>query len=105
MKITPSQYSQTLYDLVQDKTEQEIESIIKKFIQILIKNNDIVKINKIIEKFNNLWDTKACIIEAEITSAKELNNDTVLLLNKFIASSSAIKIFAIFYSNFLSEIK
>ena len=91
MKTTPKQYARTLYDIVQDKNEQEISNTIKKFVQVLINNNDTVKIKKIIDNFNDIHDINNGIVQAEIVSARKLDKDIVKLLNDYIIKLLDVK--------------
>jgi F-type H+-transporting ATPase subunit delta len=91
MKITNKQYAKTLYKLVDGKNKNEVEKIIKEFVAILSENNDLGKIKKIIEAFSVIWDKEKSMVEAEITSAKELDKDMVRLLNGYIVKLSGAK--------------
>lgn len=84
MKISQKQYAQALYELVNGKSEQEIISVIEKFVKVLINNNDTGKINKIVSSFSDIWNEKNGIVEAEIVSARKLDDQIVKLLNGYI---------------------
>ena len=91
MKITPKQYAQALHDIVQDKNEQDVSVTIKKFVKVLIDNNDTVKIKKIIDNFNNIYNDNNGVVQAEVVSAKKLDKDIVKLLNSYIVKLLDIK--------------
>lgn len=91
MKIAPKQYAESLYDSVSDKPKNEIKKVIEGFARILISNNDISKLDKIIEQFSLIWKKEGGIVEAEIKSARELDKQVVKLLNNYIASLSGAK--------------
>ena len=88
MKITAKQYAESLYEAVQDKNNSQIKNSINNFFSILIQNNDIAKAEEIAKEFEKIWNTEQGIIEAEVVSAKELNNKIVKLLNNYIAELS-----------------
>ena len=88
MKITAKQYAESLYEAVQDKNNSQIKNSINNFFSILIQNNDIAKAEEIAKEFEKIWNTEQGIIEAEVVSAKELDNKIVKLLNNYIAELS-----------------
>ena len=50
MKITAKQYARALYELTLNKTENEIEKIITRFVENLAHNNDLVIAEKLVKK-------------------------------------------------------
>ncbi|MFH1661984.1 MAG: ATP synthase F1 subunit delta [Candidatus Falkowbacteria bacterium] len=90
MKITSKQYAQSLYQVVKEK-ECDVSDTVKKFIKILVSNNDISKADKIIEDFIKIWNKEEKIIEAEITSSRELDKEIVKSLNHYISELSGAK--------------
>lgn len=84
MKITATQYANTLYELTADKPKQEINNVIASFARVLMKNNQLKMAGKIIEKFNGIYNQKNGIVEAEITSREKLSSELSSKLNKFV---------------------
>ena len=91
MKVTPKQYAQTLYEIVQDKPEQEVADKIKKFAQVLINNNDAAKIEKIINSFSDVWNEENQVLPVEIVGARKLDEDIIKLLQDYIIKLSGAK--------------
>ncbi len=88
MKITPKQYSESLYQAVQNKKDSEVKDAIGNFVKVLISNNDISKADEIIKQFVGIWNKEQGIVEAEVVSAKELDNKIAKLLNNYIVKLS-----------------
>lgn len=95
MKITPKQYGEALYQAVKGlpagkagKKDSQVKSGIENFIKVLVSNNDISKLDKIVEQFGKIWNREESIVEAEITSARELDKKIIKLLNGYIAELS-----------------
>jgi ATP synthase F1 delta subunit len=88
MKISPKQYAQALFEVTVEAKEKEIKSALQKLALILVKNNDLGKLNKIFSIFSELWNKNQGIVEAEITSARELDSKIVKLLNGYIIKLS-----------------
>jgi len=88
MKITPKQYALALYGSIKDEKTEKIKVILNEFVNVLSKNNDILKSEKIILEFEKTWNKKKGIVEAEIISANDLDKPIVKLLNEYIAKLS-----------------
>ncbi len=77
MKISVSQYATALYDLTAEKSKREIDGVVKKFSELLRKNNQLKLADKIISKFNDIYNQKHRIVEAEVTTARRLASHQV----------------------------
>lgn len=88
MRITPKQYAEALYQAVQNKKDSEVKSAVNNFAGIVAENDDLKKVNKIIEQFSKLWNEKKGIVEAEVFSVCELDKSIISLLKKYIAKLS-----------------
>ncbi|MDD4333209.1 MAG: ATP synthase F1 subunit delta [Patescibacteria group bacterium] len=88
MKINPKQYAIALYESVKDKKDSEVKHVTKQFGELLKKNGDLAKLDKIISQFNVVWNEKEGIVDAEIESARELDQKIVKLLNNYIIELS-----------------
>jgi len=91
MKPTAKQYAESLYQAVRGKKDSEVRNVIKNFVKVLISNNDISQADKIIKQFEKIWDINEGVVEAEVVSAKELDNKIVKLLNGYIAELAGAK--------------
>lgn len=89
MKITPKQYAITLYSVI--KKDDNIKDAVRKFIKVLVDNNDISKSDKIVEEFIKIWDRENGIINAKVASARKLDNESVKSINDYILESSKAK--------------
>ena len=81
MKITPKQYAISLYESTKNVDEVEINKRIKRFINILKKNNDLFLVDKIIDKFHECYREERNISKIEITSNAKMDS---AILNKII---------------------
>jgi len=84
MKILAKQYALSLYQALENKNNAEVKNVIKKFIIILIKNNQLTKIDEIIREFIKIWNREKKIIEAELTGARELKSDVIKNIRNYI---------------------
>ncbi|MDP2830467.1 MAG: F0F1 ATP synthase subunit delta, partial [bacterium] len=88
MKITPKQYGEALYQSVINKKDSRIKAVLDNFVKLLIDNNDISKLDKIIGRFKKTWNSEEGVVEAEAVSARELDKKIVKLLNDYIVQLS-----------------
>ena len=92
MKITPKQYATGLFQAIRNKQATETTTIIDSFVAMLAKNNDIVKVDKIIAAFSALWNTEHGIITSEITAAKDLDKETRDAIRAFVLRTSGASV-------------
>jgi F-type H+-transporting ATPase subunit delta len=91
MKITPSQYAKTLYELTLNKSKNEVDVLVTEFTKLLQKKNQVKLLPKIIEKFNEIWNKNNGIIEAEIMSREKLNDELRNKLRNYISNKYKAK--------------
>ncbi len=91
MLYSPKQYAQALYDSLKDVKEGEIDLIFKNFYSILLRNNDLKLINKIIGKIEEIDKEERGVVEVEVTGAKEIDKDLVSKLRNLIGKKAEIK--------------
>ncbi|EKE16113.1 MAG: hypothetical protein ACD_11C00030G0021 [uncultured bacterium] len=84
MKISIKQYAQTLFDLTDGKSEQEISDVVKKFFVVLKKDGQIKNSKRIIEKFSETWNVVNGIVEAEVTTISAMEKATSDKIEKFV---------------------
>lgn len=91
MKYSPKQYAQALYESLKDVKEGETDLVFKNFYSILLRNNDLKIINKIIEKIEEIDKEKRGVMEVEVTGAKEIDKDLVSKLHSLIGKKAEIR--------------
>jgi len=87
MKYSAKQYAQALYDSLK---EDEKELVFKNFYALLIRNNDLKLINKIIEKIEEIDKEERGVVEVEVSSVKKLEGETIEKLRKLIGKKAEI---------------
>ncbi|MDQ1284420.1 MAG: F-type H+-transporting ATPase subunit delta [Patescibacteria group bacterium] len=75
MRITAQQYAQSLYEATKGKSQNEVGGLVEKFTQVLAKNSQLRLKDSIIKKFGSIYNQKNGIVEAEVTSREELEED------------------------------
>ncbi|MCD4704729.1 ATP synthase F1 subunit delta [bacterium] len=91
MRITPKQYAKLLLEMLYQQDEVNIKIEIGKFIKLLIHKNELKNYQKIIKEFIKLWNKKEGIIEAEIFTARPINDDLVDYMENFIKKRTGAK--------------
>lgn len=77
MKYNPRQYAKALYESLKDVKEDEIDSVFRNFYAILLRNNDLKLINKIIEKIEEIDKEERGVVEVEVTGVKEIDKEKI----------------------------
>ncbi len=84
MKITPKQYALSLYESTQNADKDEVSKRIKRFINILKKNNDLSQTEKIIRCYYQHYRKVKNITKIEIKSSEKLGSNIISkILQKF----------------------
>lgn len=91
MKYSPKQYAKALYESLKEAKEDKVDFIFKNFYTVLLRNNDLKLINKIIEKIEEIDKEERGVVEVEITSAKEIDKDLVSKLRNLIGKKAEIR--------------
>ena len=91
MRYTPRQYAKALYESLKDVKEGEVDLVFKNFYSILLRNNDLKLINKIIEKIEEIDKEERGVVEVEVTGAKEIDKDLVSKLRNLIGKKAEIQ--------------
>lgn len=86
MKIKPKQYAKGLIESIKEMEEKEAKDAIRKFANIIVRNNQISQLDEIIKHFELLWNKQKGIIDVEIISANKLDKETSKLLENYISS-------------------
>jgi len=91
MKISPKQYAAALFESLLDVDDKDVSQIVKKFAALLRTNNESYKLGRIVKEFDGLWNKNFSVIEAEISSAREINEETEQALKLYIRKSLKVK--------------
>lgn len=84
MKLSAKQYAKTLYEITKDKSQSEIDEIVSKFVKFLVSNNQVKMAEKIISRFQEIYNEQEGILEAEITSREKISNDLLDKISSFV---------------------
>lgn len=88
MKIKPKQYAMGLFESLVSAGENEQKEIVASFSALLIGNNDISKLEAVLEHFGNMWNKYKDTAETEIISAHELDEKILKSLKKLVSEKA-----------------
>ncbi len=91
MKISATQYANALYELTEGEEKARIDAVAKKFTQLLIKNRQNKLVGKIIEKFNEIYNRKNGIIEAEVTTREKVSTEVYTQVRTYVSTKYKAK--------------
>jgi len=84
MKVSTLQYAKTLLELTENKSQEDVLDIVKKFADQLKKDGQLKNAGKIMEKFSDIYNKQHGIVVAEIVSRVEMRNDELKKIEEFI---------------------
>lgn len=84
MKITATQYANSLYELTAEKTKHEIDGVVESFLKVLVKKRQLKLAKKIIAKFSEISNREKGVVEATVISARDNNQETRNKIEKYI---------------------
>ena len=88
-RISAKKYAGALYEaLVGKESREEIDQVLKNFADLLIRKNDLSKLDLVIQEFFKLWNQRKGVVESEVVSARELDEETLEILKSFIKDLS-----------------
>ena len=76
-KTSNKQYAEALYEVTQDLKGSDLSSVIKTFVEILVRDHKLKQGDNIIAEFERTVKKASGVVELEITSARELDKKTV----------------------------
>ncbi len=85
-------YAVALYEALRGTNEKELENIIKNFVAMLGKRGIIGRADRIISDFIDYYNEREGIVNVEITSARELEDDICGKIVKHLEKSLGEKI-------------
>jgi F-type H+-transporting ATPase subunit delta len=91
MKIKDKQYAVALYESVAGKKAGEVKAVLENFVKVLVKNNDLGRMGRIIKFFVDIWSKQKNEIDAEIISARNVSQDVVRSIFEFITEKTNAK--------------
>ncbi|MEI8344357.1 MAG: ATP synthase F1 subunit delta [Candidatus Moraniibacteriota bacterium] len=91
MKINILQYAQTLLDLTDGKSEQEVLDVINKFAEQLKSDGQLKNADKIMEKFSEIYNKKNGIVKAEVVTRYKLHDAKLKEIESYIKTKYAAK--------------
>ncbi|MFA5420808.1 MAG: F0F1 ATP synthase subunit delta [Patescibacteria group bacterium] len=91
MKIKAKQYAQALFEELSNKSEGDKSGVVERFVGILIKDNNVSQIEKIIYYFEKIWNKEYSIVEAELKTSQKVGDETRNLLIDYLKKVSEVE--------------
>ena len=89
MKYSPQQYAQALYESLKDAKDADL--VFRNFYGLLVRNNDLKLLSKIIEKIEEIDKKERGVIEVKVSSVKKLDSNVIEKLQQIIGKKTDIK--------------
>lgn len=85
MRYSPKQYAQALYESLKEVKDADL--VFRNFYSILLRNNDLKLLSKIIEKIEEIDKEKRGVVEVKIASTKKIEPEIIEKLRKLIKNA------------------
>lgn len=84
MKVSSKQYAQVLYKLTKDKSSEEVDIVVKKFVANLRSKQKLNSIDQVIKQFVKIYNKENSIVEAIVSTGREVDEKTVENIKKIL---------------------
>ncbi|KKQ52786.1 MAG: ATP synthase subunit delta [Parcubacteria group bacterium GW2011_GWD2_38_11] len=84
MKITVKQYSQTLFELTENKSQEDILVIVSKFAEQLKNDGQLKNAGKIMEKFSEIYNAKNGIVVTQVCGRGDVSQKVLDDVKEFV---------------------
>ena len=91
MKISSKQYAIALFESTRHLSEEKVGEMVKNFVAVLKKNNDLSLGNKVIEEYQNYSRRQKGIAKIQITTGKKIDSDIINVLTQKLEQSVEIE--------------
>lgn len=91
MSISPKQYAIALLEALDGQSAAQSKTAVGNFVRVLIANNDSGLAGNIIEQFSRMWNAKESLLEADIISARKLNEETREIVKEYLKKTEGVK--------------
>ncbi len=85
MRYTPKQYARALYESLKEVKDADL--IFKNFYNLLVRNNDLKLLSKIIEKIEEIDKEERGVEEVKISSVKKIEPEIIEKLRNLIKNA------------------
>lgn len=92
-KITIKQYAEALYQTTKSGSAKALKEVLQNFVKLLVKNKNLKLADKIITKFNQIYNQHEKIEEVEIITHQKLSGQTYQAISKWLEGILKKKIY------------
>ncbi len=83
-KLTAKQYAVSLYETIEEAKGEDLKNKIHNFLKVVKKRKDIKLLNKIFERFVEIYQIRKGIMTAEVTSSHKLSSELINEIKKWL---------------------
>lgn len=89
MKISSRQYALSLLELIGESSEQEAGLILKKFVDLVLANNDDYRIDEIVTELSRAWNEQNDQLDVSLTSARGLTDSSQKIIADYLKAKTS----------------
>lgn len=91
MKITTKKYAQALLEVIEGKNESEAKTIIARLLKIMIADKGLKDTDALIKNFIDLWNKQNDLSVVEVTTANKLTSTSKKMIKEYVADKLKTK--------------
>ncbi len=91
MKISTADWAQVLYETVKGRSQEEIGEPLSNFVKALARQKQLGKIERILEKFSQIWNRENSAVDCEVISAQKLEDKMIGKIRNFVAEKYQVE--------------
>ncbi|MBI5023294.1 MAG: ATP synthase F1 subunit delta [Candidatus Magasanikbacteria bacterium] len=88
-KNSNKQYAQALYEVAAGLTGKNLEQALKNFVLLLARDRKLNQVNNIIKEFIDYVDKLAGLVKIEITAAEKISGELIEKIKKYFGAKVA----------------
>jgi len=88
IKISNKQYAEALYESLKSSKDNELKEKVANFLELLKKRKSLKRLNNIFKKFREIYQRAEGIIDVEIVSARQLDEEAKKEVNSWLKNQT-----------------
>ena len=84
MKISTKQYATALYEIIAEQPQSALPDLVANFIKVLTKNNDLKKLDDIVNTFSEIEQTASGCLQAELISRHQISSELLTKITEHV---------------------
>lgn len=76
MRVSAKQYAKLLFEITENKNNNELDQVLSRFVGLLARNNQIRMVENIVDNFSEIFDKNNSTVTAYVSSIAGIDTET-----------------------------